>query len=899
VALFAKSESPRGREGFAPMGETVKCPGCGREYPLNATLLGRIVQCRTCGQAFRINPVVEAETVKPELATPPSPQGPPPSVRETPSQRRGVPSHPGSKPTDQHADKVEINHDLLDEEEDEEDPSSVPVPSLIYADISALQSNWEAAVRQLNFRRPEDVANFLAGHKLMLAVISVAFLSLIIFTQLSEGVYGLVLFVMGLALAPFGLLPVPQANESRSGFYVAFVALVWMAVVLLLRAIHGELLPVMDGLSPPTVLSVYAILIAGILAAAGGIVGVSLLFRRFGFFQAGAWLYMISFVLLPLIWSSCPQSLKDSVSLDAWIHGSFANGEAVVNFGPGVHPLAGNPQMMGLVKHHGVNRVVTLELDGFPADRAEAVLTHLRNQTKCEGFVAPPSDRGTTIVLAPWGQPQSLAAKIDFGTVTKIDSELRILSIKADLAKLNASLKPANTNTATTTTPSEVASTQQNADMQGADPQRQHEPSKQTQPQEQPKETTQTLLALLATTQGPNRLAILDTLDVVGGDQIVPTLIDLLKDKDPEFRKKVVDILVRRGDPRAIEPMVRLLGQPDSGVDEALVRMGAAAELGILALLTELDAAASVRACQVLGRIGSDRSLSPLKQLSRHSNPVVSVAAADAIQAIGRRTSHREPTAPVQPSEKAKPSSPASDHLPVPVKPPEVSPPKPSMVVGKGPLSEALAALRSGDAERKEAGQRLRQMTPDKTRSKEVADALVRALGETRDAETRVSLIQALAAWYTPETLPVLLEGLRDENLFVRHKTVEALGTVRDEQVIRILAESLGDANLSMLAAQALNAIGPVAEKTVLKYAEHPNPQLRLQAVRVLGQIGSEKSITTLTRIARTNDAMLRWAVDDATRSIRERRSDRGDSAAGKQPGEAKDPEGPDMRKVE
>lgn len=883
-----------------PMGETVKCPGCGREYPLNATLLGRIVQCRTCGQAFRINPVVEAESVKPELATPPSPQVAPPPARVAPPQQQAVPPQPrSSKPADQRADEVETNNDLLDEEEDEEDASSVPVPSLVYEDISALQSNWEAAVRKLNFRRPEDVANFLAAHKLMLAVISVAFLSLIIFTQVSEGVYGLVLFVMGLALTPFGLLPVPQANESRSGFYVAFVALVWMAIVLLLRAINGELLPAMDGLSPPTVLGVYAALIAGILAATGGIVGVSLLFRRFGFFQAGAWLYMIGLVLLPLVWSSCPQSLKDSVSLEAWIRGSFGSGEAVVNFGPGVHPLAGNPQMTGLVKHHGVNRVVTLELDGFPADRADAVLTHLRNQTKCEGFVAPPSDRGTTIVLAPWGQPQSLAAKIDFGTVTKIDSELRVLSIKADLAKLNASVKPANANVATTAAPSGIASTQQNADMQGTDPQRQHEAGKQTEPKQPPKETTQTLLALLATTQGPNRLAILDTLDVVGGDQIVPTLIDLLKDKDPEFRKKVVDILVRRGDPRAIEPMVRLLGQPDSGVDEALVRMGPAAELGILDLLAELDAAACVRACQVLGRIGSDRCLSPLKQLSRHSNPVVSVAAADAIQAIGRRTGGSEPTAPVRPPEKAKPSSPASDRLPAPVKPPEVSPPTPSMVAGKGQLSDALAALRTGDAERKEAGQQLRQMTPDRTRGKEVADALVRTLGETRDAETRVSLIQALATWYTPETLPVLLEGLRDENLFVRHKTIEALGTVRDEQVIRILAEGLGDANLSMLAAQALSAIGPMAEKTVLKYAEHPNPQLRLQAVRVLGQIGTEKSIATLTRVARTNDAMLRWAVDDATRSIRGRRSDRGDNADGKQPEEAKDLEVPGMRNVE
>jgi HEAT repeat protein len=865
------------------MGESVQCPNCGREYPLNATLLGRIVQCRTCGQAFRINPVVEAESTKPEVASPPKSRVAPPERPVSPQPLRDKPAD------DPPPDKRRQSSEDEDDEEEEDDETSVAVPAIVYEDISALQSNWEVAVRKLNFRSPEDVANFLVGHKLMLAVISVAFLSLILFTQVSEGLYGLVLFVMGLALTPFGLLPMPQANESRSGFYFAFVAVIWMALGLLMRAMGGRLLPPMEGMSAPMVLGVFAMLIVGILAVTGGIVAISLLFRRFGFFRTGAWLYMIGLVLLPLIWRSCPQSLKDQVSFQAIVQSAFGAGSAGAGWGPAGHPLANDPQMLRLVERHGLNRVVTLELDGLAADKAEGILSHLRTNTKCDGFVGPPVDNRPTVVVAPWGQPKTLADKIDFGTVTNIDSERRILSIKTDLSKLEPPAAPKAVAAAAAPAAGEA-----NAPAAPAPP----------APQASPPETAQALLELLNTTEGPNRIAILDTLDVVGGDSMTPTFIDLLKDKDPEFRKKVLDILARRGDPRAILPMVRLLAEANSGVEEALVRMGPAAELGILDLLGELDEAAGVRACQVLGRIGSDRSLPALKQLAGKNNTALSSAATEAIQAIARRASGSAPMPrPTPKSEKpsapVKPPASPSETPPAPAKPPESSKPdRPMLAADKESLDTALAALRLDDAQRKVAGEQLRQIPPDKARAKQVGDALVRALGETRDADARASLIHALAAWYTPETLPVLLEGLRDENLFVRHKTIEALGTLRDEQAIRALADCLGDANLSVPATRALVAMGPTAEKTVLKYAEHPDRQVRLQAVRVLGQIGTERALPSLSRLSRVGDPMLRWAIDDAIQSIRYRRSDPNAPTETK-PSDLKDLNPPDGRKVE
>jgi HEAT repeat protein len=142
-------------------------------------------------------------------------------------------------------------------------------------------------------------------------------------------------------------------------------------------------------------------------------------------------------------------------------------------------------------------------------------------------------------------------------------------------------------------------------------------------------------------------------------------------------------------------------------------------------------------------------------------------------------------------------------------------------------------------------------------------------------------LLQAMAVWYTPETLPILFEGLRDQNPFVRHKAIEALGSIRDERAIRALADCLGGD--SMEAAQALCAIGPAAERVVIEYAKHPNAVVRYQAIKVLGRIGTRASVPVLSRMTRMGDPMMRWAAEEAMRAIRDRRTDREEPAEEKE----------------
>jgi len=73
-------------------------------------------------------------------------------------------------------------------------------------------------------------------------------------------------------------------------------------------------------------------------------------------------------------------------------------------------------------------------------------------------------------------------------------------------------------------------------------------------------------------------------------------------------------------------------------VAEALIKLGPASEGPVLALLKEKNIETRVQACLVLNRIGTKRSLGPLKELALYPNKALSGAAAEACQSIQERT---------------------------------------------------------------------------------------------------------------------------------------------------------------------------------------------------------------------------------------------------------------------
>jgi hypothetical protein len=144
------------------------------------------------------------------------------------------------------------------------------------------------------------------------------------------------------------------------------------------------------------------------------------------------------------------------------------------------------------------------------------------------------------------------------------------------------------------------------------------------------------------------RHAALTVLANNGTKENVPLLIKALNDPDAGMRVTIAKGLGRLKDSRAIESLANVLasGQNDqpyfrppreSAAAEALVRMGAAAETAVLALLKEKNFETRLQACGILKQIGTKKSLALLKDQTLNPSKEMSEAAAEACRSIQTR----------------------------------------------------------------------------------------------------------------------------------------------------------------------------------------------------------------------------------------------------------------------
>jgi hypothetical protein len=171
----------------------------------------------------------------------------------------------------------------------------------------------------------------------------------------------------------------------------------------------------------------------------------------------------------------------------------------------------------------------------------------------------------------------------------------------------------------------------------------------------------------------------------------------------------------------------------------------------------------------------------------------------------------------------------------------------------KGEMDQTLAALKSSNAfHRKDAAERLTQADPKESRE-QVTKALEPLL-EDPDHFTRQAGIKAMGMWGTKDSVPPLLKLLKHPDVFTRRSAIEALGNLKDERAAVPVAECLLDSNTRGEAGKALEAIGPKAEKEVIKFLKHDNIFLRANACGILKIIGTKESIKPLQQILRNPD---------------------------------------------
>jgi HEAT repeat protein len=128
------------------------------------------------------------------------------------------------------------------------------------------------------------------------------------------------------------------------------------------------------------------------------------------------------------------------------------------------------------------------------------------------------------------------------------------------------------------------------------------------------------------------------------------------------------------------------------------------------------------------------------------------------------------------------------------------------------------------------AANRLARAPVEEFRRAEVARALDPLLN---DAPTREAGANALVAWATKDNVPSLLKVLDVKEGFAWRPALSALGKLKDERAVAPLAGQLTEAFRRREAAEALRALGPLAQKQVIKSLHHKDFFVR-QAVEDL-----------------------------------------------------------------
>ena len=132
---------------------------------------------------------------------------------------------------------------------------------------------------------------------------------------------------------------------------------------------------------------------------------------------------------------------------------------------------------------------------------------------------------------------------------------------------------------------------------------------------------------------------IIDTLINIGISAVDP-LIQVLLDEntEPLRRSLAAEALGEIADPRAIDPLIQNLKRKDSELDTitvALGRIGDAAVDPLILALKDDDPKVRGDVAYILGYLGNERAIDPLKELLNDKDLNVRDASAEALETFG------------------------------------------------------------------------------------------------------------------------------------------------------------------------------------------------------------------------------------------------------------------------
>lgn len=156
-------------------------------------------------------------------------------------------------------------------------------------------------------------------------------------------------------------------------------------------------------------------------------------------------------------------------------------------------------------------------------------------------------------------------------------------------------------------------------------------------------------------------------------------------------------------------------------------------------------------------------------------------------------------------------------------------------------LDEALLFVKSPDIFRRQKGVDFLKGQPvDEARRAEVVKALQPLLNDPFVAD---GAMDATARWAGKDHIPLLLQQVEHHSHHVRRGAMEALGRLKDEKGAEAVAKRLPNHGDRQTASTALENMGNIAEKPVLKYITHNDDGVRNEARRILRAIGTQDAV--------------------------------------------------------
>jgi HEAT repeat protein len=218
---------------------------------------------------------------------------------------------------------------------------------------------------------------------------------------------------------------------------------------------------------------------------------------------------------------------------------------------------------------------------------------------------------------------------------------------------------------------------------------------------------------------------------------------------------------------------------------------------------------------------------------------------------------------------------PESPFNPVGEKPPTDPNPPAKGTLTDADLTKLLEDLKSTQFPVKnKALERLRDSAPIEARRAEVVRILEQVSGPIETNHFyRVNSKAALNVWADAASVPVLLERFspNEKNLFVKTAAIAAVARFKTEQVAEALAAQLAESFLRQHVSKALKTMAAVAEKAVVKQLSHPDWATRLEACKVLQEVGTRASVAALQKAAGDSNGLVAKAGADALQAAQTR----------------------------